>query len=34
MSNYEYLLTDINSIKGVGLKTAKLFKKKEYKHNF
>ncbi len=28
MSNYEYLLTDINSIKGVGLKTAKLFKKK------
>ena len=28
MSNYEYLLSDINKINGVGNKTAKLFKKK------
>ena len=28
MNNYEYLLKDINSIKGIGLKTSKLFKKK------
>ncbi len=28
MLNYEYLLSDINNIKGVGSKTAKLFKKK------
>ena len=28
MSNYEYLLSDINKINGVGKKTAKLFKKK------
>ena len=28
MSNYEYLLSDINSINGVGSKTSKLFKKK------
>ena len=28
MINYDYLLSDINSIKGVGNKTAKLFKKK------
>ena len=26
MSNYEYLLSDINSINGVGSKTSKLFK--------
>ena len=29
MLNYEYLLSNINTIKGVGSKTAKLFKKKE-----
>ena len=29
MSNYEYLLSDINKINGVGNKTAKLFKKKK-----
>ena len=29
MSNYEYLLSDINKIKGIGVKTAKLFKKKK-----
>ncbi len=28
MNNYEYLLSDINNIKGIGLKTSKLFKKK------
>ena len=28
MTNYEYLLSDINNIKGIGNKTAKLFKKK------
>tara|TARA_Y100001970_G_scaffold77241_1_gene98154 strand:+ start:1084 stop:3123 length:2040 start_codon:yes stop_codon:yes gene_type:complete len=28
MNNYEYLLSDINNIKGIGDKTAKLFKKK------
>ncbi len=28
MNNYEYLLKDINSIKGIGAKTSKLFKKK------
>ncbi len=28
MSNYEYLLSDINSINGIGVKTANLFKKK------
>ncbi len=28
MNNYEYLLKDINSIKGIGLKTSKLLKKK------
>ena len=28
MSNYEYLLSDINKINGVGNKIAKLFKKK------
>ncbi len=28
MNNYEYLLSDINKIKGIGNKTAKLFKKK------
>ena len=27
MNNYEYLLKDINSIKGIGAKTSKLFKK-------
>ena len=30
MSNYEYLLSDINKINGVGNKTAKLLKKKKY----
>jgi len=28
MVSYEYLLSDINTIKGIGNKTAKLFKKK------
>ena len=28
MNDYEYLLSDINYIKGIGLKTSKLFKKK------
>ena len=28
MNNYEYLLSDINSINGIGSKTSKLFKKK------
>ena len=28
MSSYEYLLSDINNIKGIGTKTAKLFKKR------
>ena len=28
MNTYEYLLLDINSIKGIGTKTSKLFKKK------
>ena len=28
MSNYEYLLSDINKINGIGTKTAKLFRKK------
>ena len=28
MSNYEYLLSDISTIRGIGLKTAKLFKRK------
>ncbi len=28
MSNYEYLLSDINKINGIGHKTAKLFRKK------
>ena len=28
MNDYEYLLSDINNIKGIGLKTSKLFKKK------
>ena len=28
MSNYDYLLSNIDSIKGIGNKTAKLFKKK------
>ena len=28
MVNFEYLLSNINSIKGIGLKTAKLFQKK------
>ena len=34
MSNYEYLLSDINKINGVGIKTAKLFKKKKIIHLF
>ncbi len=29
MNDYEYLFTDINNIKGIGKKTAKLFKKKK-----
>ena len=28
MNSYEYLLQDINSIKGIGTKTSKLFRKK------
>ena len=28
MSDYEYLLSDINSLNGIGNKTSKLFKKK------
>ena len=28
MASYEYLLSDINTIKGIGNKTAKLFRKK------
>ena len=28
MSNYEYLLSDINKINGIGTKTAELFRKK------
>ena len=28
MNNYEYLLSDINKINGIGHKTTKLFKKK------
>ena len=28
MNSYEYLLSDINNIKGIGTKTSKLFKKK------
>ena len=28
MNSYEYLLQDINRIKGIGIKTSKLFKKK------
>ena len=28
MASYEYLLSDINNIKGIGSKTAKLFKRK------
>ena len=28
MNSYEYLLSDINNIKGIGSKTSKLFKKK------
>ena len=28
MNSYEYLLQDINNIKGIGTKTTKLFKKK------
>ena len=28
MNNYEYLLKDINTIKGIGSKTSKLFRKK------
>ena len=28
MLSYEYLLSDIDSIKGIGSKTAKLFRKK------
>ena len=28
MSNYEYLLSDINKINGIGAKTAKLLEKK------
>ena len=28
MSNYEYLLSDINTVKGIGPKITKLFKKK------
>ena len=28
MDNYEYLLSDIKTINGIGLKTTKLFKKK------
>ena len=30
MNNYEYLLQDINKLKGVGNKTADLLKKKKY----
>ena len=29
MNSYEYLLQDINRIKGIGSKTSKLFKKKK-----
>ncbi len=28
MNSYEYLLSDINNIKGIGTKTSKLLKKK------
>ena len=28
MNDYKYLLSDINNINGIGVKTAKLFKKK------
>ena len=28
MNNYDYLLSDINTIKGIGSKTCKLFKKR------
>ena len=30
MSDYEYLLSNINTINGIGKKTTKLFKKKKY----
>ena len=33
MNSIDYLLLDINNIKGIGIKTSKLFKKK-YKYNF
>ena len=32
--NYEYLLLNLNSLKGVGLKTANLLKKKKNKQYF
>ena len=31
MNNYEYLLQDINTLKGIGYKTSKLFKEFKYK---
>ena len=34
MNTYEYLLLDINNIKGIGTKTSKLFKKKNIKTIF
>ena len=33
MNDYKYLLSDINNINGIGVKTAKLFKKKKYQYN-
>ena len=32
MNDYDFLVSDISSIKGIGTKTTKLFKKKEYKY--
>ena len=29
MNNYDFLVSDISSIKGIGTKTTKLFKKKK-----
>ena len=33
-SNYEYLLSDLSSLKGIGNKTAKIFKKKRINNIF
>ena len=33
MYSFNYLLSDINNIKGIGSKTAKLFKKKNKSNN-